>query len=91
LIEGLAARYHIRSEDVLAVQPFVHNNYVGASVRYRMGGNTDLLIALARVSLLYELTRQLPFLIFLRKRFKNRILDKISEPLEPAVLEHFEK
>lgn len=86
LIEGLAARYQIRSEDVIAVQPFVYTNYVGASIHYRINGQTDLWIALARVSLLYELTRQLPFLIFLRKRIKNRILDGVSEAIEPPVM-----
>lgn len=86
IIEGLAARYHIRQQDVIAVEPFVFTNYIGASIHFRLDEQTSLLIALARVSLLYEVTRQLPFLGFLRKRIKNRILDKVLPAIKPPVL-----
>ncbi len=72
LIEGVAARYLIRAEDVTDFCRFQFMNYVGAEITFRVGDEILLSVAIARVSLLLELTRQLPFLFFLQKRIKNR-------------------
>ena len=76
LMEGIAARYQIRSEDVISVEDFMFINYVGARIRCRIGEDAELCFAIAKVSILFELTRQLPFLIFLRKRIRNRLLEE---------------
>lgn len=78
IIEGVAARYHICEEDVVRIAPFVFVNYVGADISYRIDDDIVLRIAIARVSSLLELTRQLPFLAFLRKRIRNRVLDEVT-------------
>lgn len=83
LIEGVAARYQICGEDVQYVDEFEWLNYLGAEIEYRVDEDTTLRIAIARVSMLLELTRQLPFLLFLRKRIRNRILDVCRETLSP--------
>ena len=41
-------------------------------------------IAIARVSMLLELIRQLPVLFFLQKRIKNRIFKTCAEALDLA-------
>ncbi|TWT79114.1 hypothetical protein CA13_05110 [Planctomycetes bacterium CA13] len=87
LIEGISARYQIRSEDVVSVEPFVFTNYIGAQICCRIDEQTDLLFAVARVSLLFEITRQLPFLKFLRKRIQNKLLEEIAETLGFAIVE----
>ena len=84
LIEGVAARYMIRADDVTDLRAFQFLNYVGAEITFRINGKTSLGIAIARVSLLLELTRQLPFLYFLEKRIKNRILQVCREALGPS-------
>lgn len=81
LIEGIAARYMIRSSDVTDLQPFQYLNYVGAELTYRIDSKTTLSLAIARVSLLLELTRQVPPLFFLRRLIKNRILRTCEEVL----------
>lgn len=75
LIEGTGARYRIRSSDLKYIARFEFMNYVGAEIRCRINDEADLHVAIARVSLLLELTRQLPFLGFLRKRIRNRVLE----------------
>jgi hypothetical protein len=82
LIEGIAARYMIRAKDVTDLRPFQFMNYVGAEITFRINDKTSLSIAIARVSMLFEITRQLPFLFFLRKRIKNRILEVSTEALK---------
>lgn len=84
LMEGTAARYQIRAEDVVKVVPFEFMNYVGVEVVCRVGGTTPLHIAVARGSLLLELIRQIPLLFFLRNRIPNplyqRFFDVLSHP-----------
>lgn len=80
LIEGIAARYLIRQADVISIGPFEFINYIGAEVTYRVG-DVELSIAIARVSMLFELIRQLPFLSFLKRRIKNRILEQMEQTL----------
>jgi hypothetical protein len=80
LIEGIAARYLIRQADVISLGPFEFINYIGAEVTYRVG-DVELSIAIARVSMLFELIRQLPFLSFLKRRIKNRILEQMAQTL----------
>jgi hypothetical protein len=83
LIEGIAARYMIRSSDVTDLQPFQYLNYVGAELTYRIDDQTTLSLAIARVSMLLELTRQVPVLFFLRRLIRNRILRTCEEVLGP--------
>src|SRR5688572_25361519 len=79
LIEGVAARYMIRATDVTDLQPFEFLNYVGAQITFRINDKTPLSIAIARVSMLLEVIRQVPILFFLRKRIRNRILRVCTE------------
>ncbi len=81
LIEGVAARYQIRGEDVRFVRTFIFENYIGAQICCRIDDQTDLLFAIARVSLAYEVTRQLPFLFFMRKWIRNRLCEEASATL----------
>lgn len=81
LVEGIAARYLIRQADVLSLSPFEFMNYIGAEVTYRVGDGVMLSIAIARVSILFELIRQLPFLSFLKRRIRNRILEQMVQTL----------
>ena len=80
-VEGLAARYLIREADVLSCGHFEFMNYIGAEVTYRVGDGVILSIAIARVSILFELIRQVPFLSFLKRRIKNRILEQMVQTL----------
>ncbi len=75
IVRNAGARYLIRAEDVADFRPFQFMNYVGAEITFRISEEVSLSIAIARVSMLLELTRQLPFLFFLQKRIKNRIFD----------------
>ncbi len=79
LIEGIGARYQIRSEDVEQLLPFQFMNYLGVEIVCSIGTEGTLHIALARVSYLLEITRQIPILFFLRGRISNRLLIRISE------------
>jgi hypothetical protein len=81
LLEGVAARYLIRAEDVTDLKPFQFMSYVGAEITYRIGETTGLSLAIARTSVLLETIRQLPFLYFLQKRIKNPILKACQETL----------
>lgn len=80
LIEGTAARYQIRAEDVDTIDPFEFENYVGVQVSCRVG-DTNLFMAVARVSILLELIRQVPILFFLRGWMANRLFQRFSEVL----------
>lgn len=82
LVEGIGARYQICSEDVTHLAEFEFMNYLGAEISCRIDDETELEIAIARVSILFELLRQIPIFYFLRKRIKNRILAMVSETLE---------
>lgn len=79
LIEGIGARYQIRSEDVEQLLPFQFMNYLGVEIVCNIGTEGTLHIALARVSYLLEITRQIPILFFLRGRISNKLLIRISE------------
>ncbi len=81
LMEGIGARYQILADDIKLLEPFVFTNYVGAEILCRIDPQTDLHLALARPSGLYELTRQLPFLFFARKWIRNRIFEQCQETL----------
>lgn len=81
LIEGVAARYMIRAQDINSVEPFEFMNYVGAKIDYRISDNVSLSLAIARVSFLVELIHQLPILFFLRKLVRNRVFQTCSEAL----------
>jgi hypothetical protein len=74
LVEGIAARYMIRAQDVTDLRPFQFVNYVGAEITFRISDQVSLRIAIARVSVLLEFTRQAPLLAFLKKLIRNRIL-----------------
>lgn len=79
LIEGTNARYQIRRDDVVSIRSFVFMNYLGAEIVAHVGSDDDfaeLGIAIARVSLLYEITRQIPLLFFLRRRIGNPVLER---------------
>ena len=78
-IEGISARYQILRDDVVSIDPFLFMNYLGAVVDYRIDDTTRLKIAVARVSTLYEVTRQIPILFFVRKKIKNRILVSLNQ------------
>lgn len=82
LMEGVAARYMIRAADVADLRPFQFMNYHGAEITFRINDKTSLTIAIARVSLLLELTRQAPVLFFLRKLIRNRIHAACAEALQ---------
>lgn len=86
LIEGTAARYQIRGEDVIKLAEFEFMSYVGIEVQCRVG-ETRLRLAIARVSLLRELINQLPVLFFLRKRLPNTLYRRNSETLIPSTIE----
>ena len=82
LMEGQGARYQIRADDVEKLLPFEFMNYLGAEIVCRIDSQTHLRVALARVSMLLEVTRQLPFLFFLRKRIKNKVLQHCQRTLQ---------
>ena len=67
LIEGVSARYRIRSEDVEFIIPFEWTNYLGVEIKCRVDDDVDLHFVAARTSLLLETIRQLPFLLFLKR------------------------
>jgi hypothetical protein len=87
IIEGVAARYHICQEDVLGILPFKYMNHLGAEITYRIDSKTVLCIAIARVSYLLELTRQVPLLAPFRNRIKNKILQEINGSVGSAALD----
>ncbi|MEQ9412049.1 MAG: hypothetical protein RIK87_30335 [Fuerstiella sp.] len=87
MIEGIGARYQIRADDVVVLRPFRFMNYVGAEVVCQIDDDTQFRFAVARVSLLAELIRQLPFLFFLRGKIRNRLLDRCEEVLQPEIVE----
>lgn len=80
LIEGIAARYQIRGEDVVSLGHFIFTNYIGVRILCRVG-EAELCIAVAKVSLLYELQRQAPVLFFLKRWIKNPILASAEQAL----------
>lgn len=84
LIEGIGARYQIRAEDVEILTPFEYKNYVGAEIICKIDSQTNFRFGIARVSLLLELTRQLPFLKFLRKNIRNKLLENSIKTLQPT-------
>lgn len=81
LMEGTAARYQIRQEDVEHVLPFEFINYIGVEVTCRIGETARLHMAVARGSLMLEFIRQIPILFFLRSRIPNRLYQRFSEVL----------
>ena len=81
MMEGLGARYQIRAADIEKLLPFQFMNYLGVEIVCRIDSQTRLRLALARVSMLLEVTRQLPFLFFLRKRIKNKLLQHCERTL----------
>ena len=82
LIEGIGARYQVRADDVTHLAEFEFMNYLGAEISCRIDDETELEMAIAKVSILFELLRQIPIFYFLRKRIKNRVLTMVSETLE---------
>jgi hypothetical protein len=84
MIEGIAARYQIRAADIEELAPFEWMNYVGVEISYRIDPQTRLQVAIARVSVILELIRQVPLLFFLRKRMSNRLLERCSRTLQPT-------
>lgn len=80
-MEGIAARYQIRAEDVEWVVPFEWMNHVGVELSYRINEATSLRLAIARPSMMTELLRQAPILFFLRPMISNRINQRFSEVL----------
>ncbi|MEZ6089318.1 MAG: hypothetical protein R3C05_15055 [Pirellulaceae bacterium] len=80
LIEGISARYQIRCEDIELVEPFVFLNYLGARINCRVG-EAQLSFAVASVSMLFELTRQVPVLFFLKRWVKNPIFTATQRTL----------
>lgn len=79
LIEGISARYKILESDVRRLRPFEYINYIGVEVTYLIGNEILLTIAIARVSMLTELIRQLPVLFFLKRYVRNRLWDRAME------------
>ena len=79
LIEGISARYKILETDARRLRPFEDINYIGVEVTYLIGSQIPLRIAIARVSMLKELIRQLPVLSFLKRYVRNRLLDKAMD------------
>jgi len=82
LIEGVGARYQIRTSDVERLAPFQFMNYLGIEIVYRIGPDVRLHLAIARTSLMLEFIRQAPILFFLRGRIKNTLFDRISPALQ---------
>jgi hypothetical protein len=82
MIEGIGARYQIRAEDVERIGPFEFLNYLGVEIVYRTDEETSLHIAIARVSILLEVIRQVPILFFLRKRLSNKPLAYALQTLQ---------
>jgi len=82
LIEGVGARYQIRAADVRMLAPFTFKNYLGVEIAYQIDPHTQLQIAIARVSILLELVRQVPILWFLRGWISNKLLTKCLHTLQ---------
>lgn len=80
-IEGIGARYQIRAADVEKLEPFGFMAYLGAEITCRIDSQTRLRIAIARVSMLRELIRQVPVLFFLRGTVSNRLLENCTRTL----------
>ena len=83
MIEGIGARYQVRAADVEKLEPFEFMNFVGVELDYRIDSQTHLRVAIARVSMLLELIRQLPFLFLFAKRIPNRLLANCTRTLQP--------
>jgi hypothetical protein len=84
MIEGIGARYQIRAADVEKLTPFEFLNYLGVEITYRIDSETSLRVAIARVSMLLELIRQVPVLSFLRGRISNKLLERSVRTLLPT-------
>ncbi|MDB4637349.1 MAG: hypothetical protein P8M30_10420 [Planctomycetaceae bacterium] len=81
LIEGIGARYQICAVDVTHFSEFQFMNYLGAAISCRINESTELNIAIDRVSILFEILRQIPIFWFLRKRIKNQVFVMCEETL----------
>jgi hypothetical protein len=81
LIEGVGARYLIRSDDVLSIRPFEFMGYIGAALSYQIDEETVLRVAIARNSFWKEVVNQIPILLFVEKWLKNRVLEMLQETL----------
>ncbi|MEM9944424.1 MAG: hypothetical protein AAF939_22920, partial [Planctomycetota bacterium] len=78
LIEGVAASYQIRKQDVRSIQNFEFMGCIGADIVYQIGSATTLRLGIASADIKKELTRQIPFLSFIKKDWsRNRILDAV--------------
>ena len=77
VIEGIGARYQMRAADV-HVEPFEFMNYVGADITCRIDSQTQLRVAIARVSMLLELIRQLPFSVLLAQADLQPVADELQ-------------
>lgn len=84
MIDGTAARYQIRARDVESLNAYQFMNYMGVEITCRIDEHTTLEIALARVSLLYDMLTQVPIFLFLKKRLKNPLLQKCEQTLQFA-------
>jgi len=81
LIEGIGARYQICADNVTHFAEFQFMNYLGAEIHCRIDENTELEIAIARASILFEIFRQIPILFFLRKKIKNQVFTMCEQTL----------
>ena len=77
LIEGLAASYQIRGDDVSLVGPFEFGGALGAEIECKIAGETFFRFGILRTSILNELIRQVPILP--DRWIKNHLLDKCIE------------
>lgn len=64
VIEALNARYQIRADDLISLEEFQFVNYLGAVIECEIANGTTLHIAIARMSLKLEFSRQVPLPIF---------------------------
>lgn len=74
LMEGMGARYQIRESDVRMIAPFRWMNYTGVELLFRIDAQTELRVAMARISLLESLGSDSLLTIFLRKFFPDKLL-----------------
>lgn len=84
VMEGTAARYQIRAEDVELLEPFEFMNYVGVQIGFRIENKAHLQLAVARVSIVAEIIRQVPILFFLKRFIPRKLYHRFTDVLSPT-------
>ena len=81
IIEGVAASYQIRREDVEFVRPFEFQGMLGADIKCRIDERTSFRFGVLQTSIRAEFVRQLPILP--QRWIKNQLFTKCMDTIGP--------